>query len=240
MALNKNLPLSYFPMPERPLDPTPLEMIIYLYELKARDFHNARHQAAPKSETPQQKAERAAKRDKDWFHLKLERRKIAAHIKQQESLAAYREENKNKSVRELAAEEHHPTKQLVRNLRAAGEPKPTPIHEAHHIIPGSGKHRRELLLKSRLNLHAYGVGINDPVNGIWLRNFAKNTPDDWATPESPAHRPIHTYNYETWISAMFSNDNLPEHVFLSRLQTVKRKLKDGSFPVNILEKKASE
>ena len=38
---------------------------------------------------------------------------------------------------------------------------------------------------------------------------------------------------------MFSNDNLPEHVFLSRLQTVKRKLKDGSFPVNILEKKVS-
>lgn len=227
------------PLPERPLDPTPLEMIIYLYELKARDFHNARHKTAPKSETPQQKAERVAKRDRDWFHLKLERRKIAAHIKQQESLAAYREENKTKSVRELAAEEHHPTKTLSRNLSAIGEPKPSPIHEAHHIIPGSGKHRRELVLKSRLNLHAYGVGINDPLNGIWLRNFAYNTPDDWATPESPPHRPLHTYNYESWISAMFSNDNLPEYVFLSRLQTVKRKLKDGSFPVSILEKKVS-
>lgn len=67
MALSITTPLSYFPMPERPLNPTPLEMIIYLYELKAHDFHNARHKAAPKSETPQQKAERAAKEIKIGF-----------------------------------------------------------------------------------------------------------------------------------------------------------------------------
>lgn len=237
MEFKKNPHLNHYPPPERPLNPSPLEMIIYLYEQKAHSFHHAKHQSAPKSETSAQKAEREAKRDRDWKHLRLERRKIVAHIKLQESLAAYREESKTKSIRELVAEEHHPTKKLARNLRAAGEPKPTPIHEAHHIIPGSGKHRRELMLQSRLNLHGYGVGINDPLNGIWLRNFAKNTPDDWATPEAPPHRPIHTYNYETWIAAMFSNDNLPESVFLSRLTTVKRKLKDGTFPPNILEKR---
>ncbi|SEA84645.1 AHH domain-containing protein [Alkalimonas amylolytica] len=237
MEFKKTPHLSHYSAPERPLNPSPLEMIIYLYEQKAHHFHHAKHQSASKSETSAQRAEREAKRTRDWKHLRLERRKIVAHIKLQESLAAYREESKTKNIRELVAEEHHPTKKLARNLRAAGEPKPTPIHEAHHIIPGSGKHRRELMLQSRLNLHGYGVGINDPLNGIWLRNFAKNTPDDWATPESPPHRPIHTYNYETWIAAMFSNDNLPESVFLSRLRTVKRKLKDGTFPPNILEKR---
>lgn len=227
-----------FPRPVRPENPTPLEMVIYQYELKASAFHNAKNKSAPSNETAKQKAERLAKRDKDWMHLRLERRKIAMHVKMQENLTVYRDENKAKSIRELAAENHHPTKMLARNLQAIGEPKPTPIHEAHHIIPGAGKHRKQLMIMSRLNLHAFGVGINDPINGIWLRNFAKNTPDDWATPESPAHRPLHTYNYETWIASKFSNDNLPESVFLSRLQTVKRELRDGSHPENILERKA--
>ncbi|MCE9685811.1 AHH domain-containing protein [Shewanella sp. AS16] len=227
------------PLPERPLDPTPLEMIIYQYELKAREFHNTKNKATAHSETEEQMAQRIAKRDRDWQHLRLERRKISAHVMLQENLALYREENSSKTPRELLAEKHHPTKKLSRNLRATGELQPTPIHEAHHIIPGEGRHRKKLVMESRLNLHAYGIGINDPLNGIWLRNFAKNNPDDWATPESPPHRPIHTYNYETWIAAMFSNDNLPETVFLSRLHSVKRKLKDGSFPTNILEKKSS-
>lgn len=227
-----------FPRPARPENPSPLEMVIYQYELKASAFHNWRNKMAPANETAKQKADRIAKRDRDWQHLRLERRKIAAHLKMQENLTAYREGNKQKSLSELASESHHPTKMLARNLQAVGEPKPTPMHEPHHIIPGAGKHRKQLMILSRLNLHAFGIGINDPLNGIWLRNFAKNTPDDWATPESPAHRPIHTFNYETWISSQFSNDNLPETVFLSRLQTVKRKLRDGTHPENILQRKA--
>lgn len=227
-----------FPRPARPENPSPLEMVIYQYELKASAFHNGRNRVAPANETAKQKADRIAKRDRDWQHLRLERRKIAAHLKMQENLTAYREGNKQKSLSELASETHHPTKMLARNLQAVGEPKPTPMHEPHHIIPGAGKHRKQLMILSRLNLHAFGIGINDPLNGIWLRNFAKNTADDWATPESPAHRPIHTFNYETWISSQFSNDNLPETVFLSRLQTVKRKLRDGTHPENILQRKA--
>ena len=228
----------HFPRPVRPENPSPLEMVIYQYELKASAFHNGRNKMAPANETAKQKADRIAKRDRDWQHLRLERRKIAAHLKMQENLTAYREGNKQKSLSELASESHHPTKMLARNLQAVGEPKPTPMHEPHHIIPGAGKHRKQLMILSRLNLHAFGIGINDPLNGIWLRNFAKNTADDWATPESPAHRPIHTFNYETWISSQFSNDNLPETVFLSRLQTVKRKLRDGTHPENILQRKA--
>ena len=227
-----------FPRPVRPENPSPLEMVIYQYELKASEFHNGRNKMASANETAKQKADRIAKRDRDWQHLRLERRKIAAHLKMQENLTAYREGNKQKSLSELASESHHPTKMLARNLQAVGEPKPTPMHEPHHIIPGAGKHRKQLMILSRLNLHAFGIGINDPLNGIWLRNFAKNTADDWATPESPAHRPIHTFNYETWISSQFSNDNLPETVFLSRLQTVKRKLRDGTHPENILQRKA--
>lgn len=90
-----------FPRPTRPENPSPLEMIIYQYELKASEFHNGRTSHAPANETAKQKADRIAKRDKDWQHLRLERRKIAAHIMYQENLTAYRKSNESKSVREL-------------------------------------------------------------------------------------------------------------------------------------------
>jgi len=227
------------PMPQRPLNPSPLEMVIYNYEVKARAFHLERNKAAPRNESPQAKLQRIAKCERDQKHLRMERRKIAAHVRLQTQLTDYRAANKLKSSTELQAEEHHPTKSLVRNLRAVGEVKPTSFHEAHHIIPGKGRYLKVDMLTCRLNLHQYGIGINDPVNGVWLRNFVRNTPDDWATPEAPAHRKLHTYQYEEWISDLLSNDNLPEALYLNRLHAVKVQLKTGTHPVKILEEKRS-
>ena len=225
------------PKPERPNNPSPLELAIYNYEVKAREFHIEKAKIATDDEPASGKKLRILKSERDWEHLRLERRKIAAHIMLQEELVEYRTSNKSKSVKELSKESHHPTGKLARNLTATGEPKPTVMHEPHHIIPGKGCHQKVEMAVARMNLHAHGIGINDPLNGVWLRNFAKNTPDDWATPDSPAHRPIHTYNYETWINERFSNDNLPESVFLSRLQTVKREIKSGTHPQKILQSK---
>lgn len=222
------------PMPTRPSDPTPLEMAIYNYELKARDFHNTKNAQVSLNETAEDRAKRLLQRDQDWNHLRLERRKIAIQARQQEELEKYRTENREKSIKELSQEAHHPTQKLAKNLLAVGEPKPTTMHEPHHIIPGKGRHLKMLMVQCRLNLHAYGIGINDPTNGIWLRNFAKNKPDDWATPDSPSHRPLHTQKYEQWIADFFSNDNLPESVFTKRLSKVKRDLRNGTHPSNIL------
>lgn len=227
------------PMPQRPLNPSPLEMIIYNYEVKARSFHIERNKMAPKNESLQAKQQRIAKCERDQKHLRMERRKIAAHVRMQTLLTEYRAGNKQLSIAELRAEEHHPTKRLVRNLRAVGEIKPTDFHEAHHIIPGKGRYLKVDMLTCRLNLHQYGIGINDPVNGVWLRNFAKNYPDDWATPEAPSHRNLHTHQYEAWISELLSNDSLPEGVYLNRLHAIKVQLKTGTHPVKILEEKRS-
>ncbi len=218
------------PMPTRPSNPSALEMAIYNYEIKAREFHNEKNYLASENECTSKKSERIEKRNRDWNHLMRERRRITAHVIQQEELERYRAVNKDKSVKDLAQEKHHPTSKLARNLRAVGEPKPTVIHEAHHIIPGKGRHLKAMMAVCRL----YGIGTNDPVNGVWLRNFSKNTSDDWATPEAPPHRPLHTKNYEEWISSSFSNDNLPETVFGARLCKVKHELKSGTHPSNIL------
>lgn len=158
------------------------------------------------------------------------------HVRQQERLQNYRDSNTLKSIQDLAAENHHPTARLAKNLAAIGEPKPTKFHEAHHIIPGKGKYQQVEMAICRLNLHAFGVGINDPLNGVWLRNFGSSEKDDWATPKAPSHRPLHTFNYETWVGSQFLNDNLPAPVFMSRLRSAKRKLKYGTHPPEIVER----
>ena len=226
-------------VPQRPLNPSPLEMIIYNYEVKAHAFHSDKSKSAPKNETSKAKQERTAKHQRDWQHLRLERRKIAAHFKLQTQLTQYREANSQRSVEQLMAEDHHPTKRLGRNLRAIGEAKPTSFHEAHHIIPGVGRYEQFKMEECRLNLHLYGYGINDPFNGVWLRNYEKNRPDDWATPESPSHRPMHTRSYENWIAEHFLSDNLPESIFLNRLRNVKVMLKTGTHPQRILQKQSN-
>lgn len=240
--MRANLPIKFteIPKPERPLNPTPLEMIIYNYEVEARKFHNARNKTAPANESAEAKQVRIDKCNRDWQHLKIQRRQIAAQFKLQTQLTQYREACKQRSVFELQAENHHPTKTLARNLAAIGEAKPTTFHEPHHIIPGKGKYEQIDMELCRLNLHGFGYGINDPINGVWLRNYEQNKYDDWATPKSPSHRPLHNANYEDWISDQFLNDNLPEEIFTNRLRIAKYKLKTGSHPAYILEKGSSK
>ena len=220
------------PMPQRPLNPSPLEMVIYNYELKARAFHIERNKVTPANECEKAKKARIAKSERDQQHLRIERRKIGAQVKLHEHLQAYRDACATMSQEELAREKHHPTKTLRKNLFAAGEPKPSPIHEAHHIIPGKGRYLQYQMMICRLNLHSYGIGIHDPLNGMWLRNYEKNKPDDWATPEASGHRSLHCTEYERWISRKFMNDNVPDHVFVGWLKDVKRQLRYGVFSVD--------
>ena len=103
-------PYIPIPKPTRPSEPSPLDMAIYNYECQCADFHNNRNANAPANESPAAQRERIEKRHRDMEHLKLERRKIAAHIIQQQHLAAYRAENLEKDEFELLDEAHHPTR----------------------------------------------------------------------------------------------------------------------------------
>ncbi|MGF1725252.1 AHH domain-containing protein [Photobacterium nomapromontoriensis] len=164
---------------------------------------------------------------------------LAAQVQIQTSLTEYRESNKEKSPNELKKEPHHPTTVLSRNLTAIGEPKPSTIHDPHHIVMGTGRFRKMQMMLARLNLHVFGIGINDPINGVWLPR-TKADKGHWASPLAPAHKEIHRYNYETWITSLLSNDSLPESVYVNRLRSIKNKLKTGTYPTQIIEKKTLE
>lgn len=219
----------------RPSEPSALELAINRYEKECAKFHYQRYPCPTKDK----KAIAAwkAEIEKDWQHLKVLRRQIVGHVMQQSDLGSYRTAAQNATVGELYQEDHHPADKLSAHLSAIGEPKPSPEHEPHHIVPGKGRYRQDELMNVRLNLHSHGIGINDPLNGVWLKNFKKNKEKNWESPKSPGHREIHRYNYETWIISKFMLDTLPASVFINRLVDVKRQLKTGEHPANILVKK---
>ena len=63
--------LQQYPHPERPQNPSPLEMAIYNYELKAKDFHNKR--IAQKGQASEELKNKMAR---DFNHLQKEKERI--------------------------------------------------------------------------------------------------------------------------------------------------------------------
>ncbi len=169
-------------------------------------------------------------------HLKKERIRIAAIASLQHDLEDYRAGNLSEDVDDMASEKHHPTKKLANNLRAVNEPKPSLNHDPHHIIMGKGRWQAMQMMNARLTLHIHGIGINDPINGVWLPRNKKDK-GHLTTPKAPAHKVIHRFNYETWISYNLGSVDIPEHVFRNRLKAIKHGLKYGGYPLKIIEKK---
>ncbi len=223
-------PLSKYPQPQRPSSPDALEMAIYNYEMKAQAYHNSKKDKMTEDER--------ARLEADYKHLNDEKSRIKSVVIAQTALEEYRTNAKDSSIKELEDEKHHPTNQLASHLFAVGEPKPTNLHEAHHIISGKGRFNKSAMIGARLSMHLAGIGINDPHNGVWLINFAKNKKIDWATTDAPPHRKIHRYNYETWIGArlgsIMSEDTA---LFISHLNNTKMLIKTGMLPDKIFDKK---
>lgn len=237
------------PAPERPSNPTGAEMALYLYEKRCKSFHDNKCIVAKNNgELSDKEIKKLQGRlDRDWLHLQRQRASLIGHARQQD-LKAYREKSKSAGISKLLKEAHHPTKTLANLLCQDAEPKPSDVHEAHHIIMGKGKYMIAEMMQARTALHLFGVGINDPKNGVWLPNYFKNSeewrlpdsdpkrPKHWATPESPPHRPIHGKNYEKWVTEnlLFARNN--ETTFVGALKGLKRKLKFGPYPDKILQK----
>ncbi|NMF47842.1 hypothetical protein HHL01_06575 [Pseudoalteromonas arctica] len=219
--------LQRYPMPDRPSNPSPLEMAIYNYELLAKKHYDDKRR---KSAASKEKLQR------DYDHLQKERKRLEHLLIAQQSLESYRAESGGSSVKELAEEEHHPTEKLAKFLRAAGEPKPTSYHEAHHIVCGKGRYRQRLTYAARLRMHSFGIGINDPTNGVWLRNFEKNKSDDWATPDTVSHRRLHRHNYEVWVSTSLRT-KVNKLDFINALRGVKIKIKNHMMPASVMMRK---
>ncbi|BCL71828.1 hypothetical protein TUMSATVNIG1_37950 [Vibrio nigripulchritudo] len=214
-------------LPSRPSNPTPLELAIHRFQKDALRVKNKL------DANPNAKGKDLDQIKEDIAHLDREMIRISTQSSLQSQLEKYRTDNKDKSTVELSKEAHHPTDNLSNFLYAVGEPKPSNNHHPHHIIMGNGKSR---MMRVRLQMHRYGIGINDPINGVWLPRSSAFK-GHFTTPKAPPHSRIHTYNYETWISENLAHVRRNEAVFIGKLKTIKREIKSGSHPDKILEKK---
>ncbi|MCG3727573.1 AHH domain-containing protein [Vibrio cincinnatiensis] len=147
----------------------------------------------------------------DLKHLKTLRRSLSAQVSLQKKLIEYRD-------------------------RSAATAPDDLMEEPHHIIMGAGQFRQMEMMMARLNLHTFGLGINDPLNGVWLPRNVKDK-GHWSYPNAEAHKKVHRYNYETWIVTNLSSDALGKDVFLNRLRSIKIKLKTSTYPEGMMATK---
>ncbi|WP_337219155.1 AHH domain-containing protein [Vibrio parahaemolyticus] len=218
-------PLS---VPLRPKNPTALELAVHRYEVSAIKLYN---QSLDESDPKSLKASQ-----EDLKHLKILRRSLSAQVSLQKQLTEYQKRSAATSPDDLMDEPHHPTRVLARNLTSIGDIKPTKRHDPHHIIMGSGQFRKMEMMLARFNLHTFGLGINDPSNGVCLpRNV--NDKGHWSSPDAEAHKKVHRYNYETWIVTNLSSDSLKKDVFINRLRNIKIKLKTSTYPEGMISSK---
>ncbi|MBQ1783497.1 MAG: AHH domain-containing protein [Gammaproteobacteria bacterium] len=228
-------PPPVIPSP-RPSNPTALELAIHRFEHQAKVYHYEKVKLAKATGQPGEISKARAKLDRDWQHLQRERIRIATHAQLALDLENYRASAQEKTVAMLADEPHHPTRQLARNLTAVGEPKPSLDHDPHHIIMGKGRFLALRMMQVRLSLHLHNMGINDPINGVWLPR-TRTDKGHWATPEAPAHKELHGFNYEAWIVRQFRDIKMSKQRFVNRLRDVKIKLQFGGHPADIVQPK---
>lgn len=179
--------------PTRSQNPSAQELQLYNFELLAREHYHKKLLCDPNCELTKKAML------KDFKHLENERMRILKPAEARAILSSYAQKVESMGTEEKMEEKHQPTTTLQKNLRAAGELKPSASHEAHHIICGKGRWDQAAVMRARLNLHLHGLGINDARNGVWLFNNNKNKHNDWATPETPSHKALHTRKYETWL-----------------------------------------
>lgn len=208
---------------------SPLEAAIERYAAQAKAYY-LKEQSLPKSLNKQ---EREAKLSKALEHLETERRFAETIVSVQSRLEDYRAAGvKNKSGSSssvLYAEKHHPTKTLARFMRTTGRPQPSKAHTPHHIVAGKGKTLNAA--RARILLHARGVRINDPDNGVWLVRLKKDTPH-WSMPKSTSHLCLHTHKYESWVFSSLRS-MLSEQAIRSRLKLLGCQLQEGKQPPKI-------
>lgn len=226
------------PLPEVTLkyhEMTLLERSIVEYERKANAYYTKKN-IRPVDETPEEKG----KREKEWAdaltHLKNERHRIRTLARVESQLEVYRQQGRRAAEQDplaLLDEPHHPTKALAENMRADGRAKPSERHSPHHIVQGKG--RQAATADVRLQLHLYGIRINDPDNGVWLPRH-KTDKGHWSMPNAPAHSEIHTYNYETWVHNLITLVD-SEETIRAQLIRIRTLLRDGRQPMMVTAKK---
>jgi hypothetical protein len=217
-----------------PHEMSPLNVMIQRFETQAKDYYQKK--ASLKKETGKERIKREKELAAVLKHLKNERKTAAAFAQVQTRLAEYQGWGRKMSDEnpwDLLEEKHHPTKVLARNMRTDGWPQPSKRHSPHHIVQGKGKH--PLTADTRLNLHLYGIRINDPDNGVWMPRTKKDK-GHWSMPNAAAHSEIHTFNYETWVNFLIGSLE-GETAIRSALVRVRLIMRNGTQPKQVTAEK---
>ncbi len=211
---------------------SPLEVAISKFEKKATRYYKSKSRI-PENETEIERINREKELAGVLRHLKHERRHISTLAQIQTRLQAYQNKGRVMDVNDMLLEEHHPTGELVKNLRAACRPSPSnKRHSPHHIVQGKGRTPQNA--DARLLMHECGIRINDPDNGVWMPRTVEDK-GYWSTRNQPAHEEIHTHNYERWIFTQ-TRGMETEFTFRSKLVKIRILLRDGKQPPKVTEK----
>lgn len=216
-----------FPGPELPDNPTPFDLAVYQH-----DYAQLEHQVMVTAMKAKQAAlaqrQQLYKAQPHEWHKKRQLRVLA---RQQRRLETYQAQSEQESYAFLVTEHRRLRPLLSRYLLASGEPRPSRQHVAYHIIPPKGRYLPAELAMARYNLHQFGVGINDPQNGVWLACDSPSPSD--AT--SLRFLTMQGKGYEYWIGTLLGAVHTNKRGFLALLSDIKLRLSFGGYPRSIEE-----
>lgn len=233
-----------------PLPLTPLEHNIAEFEKAAIEFHRLKTSkpisVEGKKRLDQELLDRLAHLDKRLQDLSTQSY-VQERVQMDLALNSYQGErlvpNGRKTTtlamqKMMKLEPHHPTAQLRRNMEADGDLAPDENCDCHHIVEGRGKTRKnpddpsgprlqtQNAIMARAWLHRYGVGINDPANGVYLPAAMKFVPH-WRFPKAIPHANIHTFDYEEMVANKLRTRKSEGEV-RGALRTIRATLEHGS------------
>jgi hypothetical protein len=225
------------------------------YKRKSKEHADKLKKSPPANETEADKNTRLLEQAAEEAHLESLLRRADTLQSLEMQLETYRLEHWGKTRammrKELDGESHSPAGDVLgKKLLANKEPKPSSKYDAHHIIPGTGSH--PLMGRIRAKLFSNGIRINDPLNGVWLAHL-KEDRGHHLSEKAHVHPDTYGWNYQQWIGIKLkglkdrpSNESLPPWIqsnfspFLKELANIKRRLKEGTCPVKIMECKDPE
>jgi hypothetical protein len=116
---------------------------------------------------------------------------------------------------------------LAQNLENIGEPRPSPYHEAHHIVPENDVRAA----RAREILDEANIGINDSDNGAWLARTSRGADSESGIigDSFSSHDSIHTNRYMTELTNRLEMAQEADRV-VEELELIKIQIELGIFP----------
>jgi hypothetical protein len=115
---------------------------------------------------------------------------------------------------------------LAESLESSGMPRPSSIHEPHHIVP-SGSPGAE---RARTILEEAGIHVDDAANGVWLPRTSRVAREGAVVNEAiSSHDTIHTARYMAEITSRLEAAAEVDMVY-EEMEAIRMLIELGRFP----------